>query len=236
MEVKKHMPKTLWKYMDLSKFLNLLSGKLYFNNVFNFEDVFECRIPTKRDKVQKVYRKEQGEWKLVADESRKALVKVEEDIGKRTFVCCFHKNECESAFMWKLYAENKGVAIKTTEERIRESLGENKKRIVIKPVDYMDYKKTNLLEEKKSTPCYQWAFCKRASFKSEEEVRCLFFDENNVYNGKTGILFPVDLNILIDEIYVSPYAPQYLRDDIERVVTLHKLNARVIYSELNILK
>ncbi|MFR1761868.1 hypothetical protein [Frisingicoccus sp.] len=165
MEVKKHMPKTLWKYMDLSKFLNLLSGKLYFNNVFNFEDVFECRIPTKRDKVQKVYRKEQGEWKLVADESRKALVKVEEDIGKRTFVCCFHKNECESAFMWKLYAENKGVAIKTTEERIRESLGENKKRIVIKPVDYMDYKKNKFVRREEKYTLLPMGFLQAGKFQ-----------------------------------------------------------------------
>ena len=32
---------TLWKYMSLSKFINLLNGKIYFNRIDCFEDVFE---------------------------------------------------------------------------------------------------------------------------------------------------------------------------------------------------
>lgn len=32
---------TLWKYMNFSKFINMLKGKLYFNRLDNFEDVFE---------------------------------------------------------------------------------------------------------------------------------------------------------------------------------------------------
>ena len=35
----------LWKYMSFSKFVNLLSGNLYFNRIDSFEDIFECHYP-----------------------------------------------------------------------------------------------------------------------------------------------------------------------------------------------
>lgn len=45
---------------------------------------------------------------------------------KRVFVNCWHLNEYESAAMWDLYLKNEeGVAIQTTFNRIKKSLGTN---------------------------------------------------------------------------------------------------------------
>lgn len=219
----------LWKYMSLSKFLNLLNGKLYFNRVDCFEDVFESTYP----EYNTIHRGElyddinEEEIKHVFD-----LLMIKSRL--HTYVSCFHKNDYESAFMWKQYAGDDGVAILTTVDRLKECFHNELREIYICDVDYIDYEREFMPEGN----IFYLSLHKRKSFVYENEVRCLFSDNFNkpLYNGEKGLLMEVDLQKLIDKVYISPYAPTYMKADIERILCNYGINAEVIYSPLYTIK
>lgn len=218
-------PKTddrLWKYMSLPKFLNLLNGKLYFNRIDCFEDVFEATFPT----YNQLHRDEIYGGKCpIPQESYDNTVY---HAQKNTYVSCFHKNEYESAFMWKLYAGEDGVAFVTSFQRLKESFQNEKNPICISNVQYIDYENDFLPEGN----LFYLSTHKRKSFLHENEVRCIYLNTNLQANKPTGILMEVDLEKLIEKVYISPYAPIYLKDDIKNVLCSKGLQVEVIYSPL----
>ena len=218
----------IWKYMNISKFLNLLNGTMYFNNVGNFEDVFEATYPVYNQVNRKsIY----GEDQVIPENLYKEIQKI---CRETMFVSCFHKSEYETAFMWNQYAGNEGIAIVSSIDRLKKCFCGTEEDIYICDVTYIDYLKDFLPEGN----AMYLALYKRKSFSFENEVRCLFSDNkvNPKYKGKCGILFPVDLDLLIDKIYISPYAPKYLRDDLQRLINTYGLYKEVIYSPLYIME
>lgn len=153
------------------------------------------------------------------------------DLSKQhTYVSCFHKNEYESAFMWKQYAGDEGVAIVTTVDRLKESFQHEENDIYICDVQYIDYAKEYMPEGN----MFYLSLYKRKSFVHENEVRCIFGDDIDTpkYNGKTGILMNIDLEKLIDKVYISPYAPKYIENDVHNILLNKGLDVDVIYSPL----
>ena len=75
---------------------------------------------------------------------------------------------------------------------------------------------------------------KRKSFIHENEVRCIFGDDtaNPKYKGEKGILMNVDLKELIEKVYISPYAPRYMKEDVKNILLDKGLDIEVIYSPL----
>ncbi len=214
---------TLWKYMSLSKFINLLNGKIYFNRVDCFEDVFESTYPIYNEN----HREEYYGDALIPKEKYNNIM----DLSKQhTYVSCFHKNEYESAFMWKQYAGDEGVAIVTTVDRLKESFQHEENDIYICDVQYIDYAKEYMPEGN----MFYLSLYKRKSFVHENEVRCIFGDDIDTpkYNRKTGILMNIDLEKLIDKVYISPYAPKYIENDVHNILLNKGLDVDVIYSPL----
>lgn len=214
---------TLWKYMSLSKFMNLLNGKIYFNRVDCFEDVFESTYPTYNES----HREECYGDDLIPKELYDDMMYLSK---QHTYVSCFHKNNYESAFMWKQYAGNEGVAIVTTVDRLKESFHNEKNTIYICDVQYIDYNEDFMPEGN----IFYLSLHKRKSFIHENEVRCIFGDDINAlkYDGKKGILMNIDLKQLIEKVYISPYAPQYMKEDVRNVLLSRGLDVEVIYSPL----
>lgn len=212
----------LWKYMSLPKFLNLLNGKLYFNRIDSFEDVFEATFP----KYNELHRDEVYGGKCpIPKQSFDAIVS---HAKKHTYVSCFHKNEYESAFMWKLYAGEDGVAFVTSFERLKESFCNEEKHIYISNVQYIDYENQYLPESN----LFYLSIHKRKSFSHENEVRCIYVSDVSNTDGPTGMLMAVELKKLIEKVYISPYAPAYMRDDVENILRSKGIDAEVIYSPL----
>ena len=71
-------------------------------------------------------------------------------------------------------------------------------------------------------------FSKRKYFESEKELRVMHWNtEGRYHNTEKGLLFKVDLNELIESVYVAPQSyPQY-RDIIEELLTKYGLNKEV---------
>ena len=126
--------------------------------------------------------------------------------------------------MWKLYSVNvtNAVAIETTYQRLYQALGEDP-YIDIGKVKYIDYR--NQFSNIGSSAFWY----KRKSFEHEREVRALI---RNHENTGRGISRPVDLDILIKNVYVSPYAPEWFAAVVRDVVKKYKLNKPVLYSAM----
>lgn len=226
----------LWKYMSFSKFINMLKGKIYFNRLDNFEDIFEGTFP----QFNVEHRKEVYGNEIIPQNAYDA---VERMMKKYIYVSCFHKSEYETAFMWKQYADNDGIAIKTTSERLKRSFYKASEVIHISAVQYMDYSKEFMPE---GNGLYL-GLHKRKSFEPESEVRCIYMkppiSKPDPANPATTIIDPsektpcgeyidIDLETLIKEIYISPYAAPYIKENVDLIANKFNITAKVIQSKL----
>lgn len=234
---------TLWRYMDLSKFISLISThSLYFASASSFNDPFEGAkgTETKRQKWDDYYlsflrhavstvpgaKRETLTPEKVEADARRLLRELSESGELRrtqTYISCWHSNESESEAMWHLYSKDvtNAVAIRTTTEHLYASLDYDP-RILIGRVNYIDF-------AKQYAPINAAFWYKRKSFEHEREVRAVIFDP---YNKSAGISIPVDIDHLIDGIYVSPYSPKWFVDVVQSVVEAYKINKPIFQSEL----
>lgn len=195
----------LFRYMDFSKYISLLESKeLYFCNSKYFEDKYEGVIPA-------------GFYKGWTEESKKRYEEFRKKFDEiySVYVNCWNVNEQESYALWKIYTNpSTGVCVKTTVGSLKESL--NNKDIRIYKVNYIN--SFNNIQADYEPPFYfsehnsGWHINKRihevykyGAYNYENEVRALFVD----ISKEPGINFPVDLNKLIEGIYVSPFAPKW---------------------------
>ena len=216
----------IWRYIDLTKLLSLLETKtLYFSRSDKLNDPFEGSIT-----------------KPALEEMKKEVPlpaqKVFHSFKEKAFLNCWHLSEYESEAMWKLYSySNLGIAIKSSVGRLIKSFTiEERYDIYIGEVNYLDYEKDffnygNIF-------CY--FFNKRKSFEHEKEIRALVSHAiknpkrkaNESYDG-FGVNIKVDLNELIENIYVSPFSPLWYHDLVISVLKRYNTKFDVLQSSLN---
>ncbi len=239
---RRNMP--LWRYQDFPKFVSLLdSGELFFTRADKFEDVFEgargfnfqkaaiydklkpsltlTAISQLRDAGNESPTGDDIENKLKEDFN--ALLEAQENKRREYFVSCWHANERESEAMWKLYitAKKQGIAIQTTMERLCYSIG--KSGFEVGSVKYISYE---VPLESDAEPIWY----KRTAFSHENEVRAIFREVGTSFEG-----MPVrmDLDMLIERIYISPSAPKWFAELVKRVINRYGLDKPVEYSRLD---
>lgn len=221
-EKTKNIP--LWRYMDFWKFLNLLStSKLFFPNIEMLGDQHEGKIPNKiyqmmveKDKIQEKER----------NKNYKYLI--EEKLRKTTLVCSWIASHNESFAMWKMYAKEKlGIAIKTKFDNLKNCFNKSNENIYIGEVFYYD----------DSNPYYEIGntfftfLTKHNYYQFESEVRCIteITDQNSTFKN-----IDVDLNTLIQEVYISPFAYETgLVEIIEFLKSKYSLNFNIKISGVN---
>ena len=123
----------VWKYLDLSKFLDmLLSRQLFMSRSDKFEDQYEGTFsePTFE------------EIKKIAANNPKFLDNYKSH-REKVVISSWHINEYESFAMWQIFTQNtEGLAIQTTIGRLKEALQpERQTEQYIGAVNYIDYKK-----------------------------------------------------------------------------------------------
>ena len=187
----------LWRYMDFMKYVSLLDRKaLFFTRIDKLGDPFEGSISETTIAMRPVLNPglPGKDYELLS----KQLSWHIEDNRKTTFVNCWHQNDIESDFMWKLYArEREGIAIVSNFESLSGSFtcGQS---IYVGSIKYVDYNTEFIPERNLFSVCLH----KRKSFEHEREVRALtsFRDEEL---GEE-MYCDVDLSILIDKVVIAP--------------------------------
>lgn len=230
----------LWRYLDLSRYLDLLLRKqLFFNRLDKFEDPFEGKYNKHSKEAflnegSEEYREIIEDCELAERKFSEALEKVSNKRITMT-VNAWHHNKDENYAMWNIYAKgNNGLAIKTSYKRLKDSFHCTAKPIYIGKVIYYDEHSESIPLKGSFLP-FLW---KRRIYEYEKEVRCcslvseadekdFTWDEQGIYNG---LLIPVDLDTLIDSIYISPYSPKWFRELITTLNDHFGIRAEIIHS------
>lgn len=234
----------LWRYMDIAKFVSMLISKsLYFTPATAFSDIFEGAkgVIENKEKWDNYYLEffrhaiktapgispEETVDPQLTETAQKLLSEMHQHGAlnrSSTCISCWHCNESESEAMWQLYSKNvtNAIAIQTTARKLYEALGENP-YIDIGKVNYIDYRT-------RFSNIGGGAFWfKRKSFEHEHEVRALV--RNPALDGK-GCSLPIDLNILIEGIYISPYASRWFEVVVRDIVSRYGLDKPIINSSM----
>lgn len=209
----------IWHYFTLPKFLNLLSSSsLYLCRQDKFDDSFEGAM-TKKDE------------EFFENKSSGITKGMKGDSLGCTYSTCWTKSDVDEYVLWNSYASLKdGVAVQSTVLKLILSLDPNDNRSVyVSNVQYIDYESDYSFQLTRGIAnMIAPHFSKRPYFEAEKELRAMYWDTDGRFNNTPeGLLFKVDLNELIETVYVAPYSmPQY-RDDIEELLLKYNLKKDV---------
>jgi hypothetical protein len=224
----------IWRYLDLPKFLALLRTRaLYLCRADLFGDPFEGSF------TEGSLREHEQEFSSKFPDN---LVTMTQWIPCRSFVSCWHVAEFESAALWKIYASSQGsVAIRSSVGTLKNLFPEKDDRRgdflvcqAVRLVQYIDYRNEHpYLNDLMGPLCY-----KRRAFSYEQEIRVILQElptvqARNRPNGRAIAVGPppeekgkevqVDLETLLDAVYVAPSSPRWLRDAVEETMNRFEL-------------
>lgn len=218
----------IWRYMDYSKFQKLIENKsLFFSRPDKFEDDWEGAltlpmIRNREDWLSKQHINVSSQFKEIIDSNKKP------NGYEYTFLNCWHINEYESAAMWKIYTGvNKGIAIQSTFSRLCKSFNNYDKQVQIGMVKYIDYR-NQMIDLNNFINIY---FRKRKSFEYENELRAIIVDFNLRFQEDINI--NIEIDELIDEIYVCPKSDDCFKECVESILSINKINKKVNKSSLD---
>ncbi|KAB2395279.1 MULTISPECIES: DUF2971 domain-containing protein [Bacillus cereus group] len=239
----------IWRYMDISKFKSLLNQRaLFFAKPSAFVDPLEGSYSM---------------WDIEGYRTngdpilpREYMKKIQDFAG----ISCWHMNDQESAGMWDLYLNSQdGVAIKTKYGNLVNSVGDLRYRLFAGKVQYIDFNKdmtsrniydTLFFKRKSFSHENELRFMIVASRYDENWLHCVFDEkyipyykrrrkmerleeESYKFSHSNGNLISCDLELLIDEIYVSPKSSPEFFEQVKQLVEGHGLShKRIIQSDL----
>lgn len=196
----------VWKYLDLSKFLDLLlSQKLFMSRSDKFEDQYEGTFsePT-FEEIKKL---------SIDNPDFLNHYKIRRE---KVAISSWHINEYESFAMWQIFTQNsEGLAIQSTIGRLQRSLlPETDFDQYIGEVNYIDYKKELIPFDDSFFPF----LFKRKSFQYEGEVRVITDIGVSDIQINEGLKISVDINELIEKIYIHPKSENWYKNLVIQLV------------------
>ena len=197
----------VWKYLDLSKFLDLLlSQKLFMSRSDKFEDQYEGTFSEPTYEEIKKLSVNNPEFLTYYKSQREKVV-----------VSSWHINEYESFAMWQIFTGNsEGLAIQSTIGRLEKALIADKKfKQYIGEVNYIDYKKEYIPFDDMFFPF----LFKRKSFQYEREVRIISDISSSNLKINDGMKIDVDIKQLIEKIYIHPKSENWYKNLVIELVS-----------------
>lgn len=197
----------IWKYMDLSKFLDvLISGKMFMSRSDKFEDQYEGTFsePT-FEEIKKI------------SENNPKFLDYYKSHRENVVISSWHTNEYESFAMWQVFTKNnEGLAIQSTIGRLKEALAlERNFEQYIGEVNYIDYKKEHIPFDDVFFPF----LFKRKSFQYENEIRVISDVTSQNLTINDGLKISIDINQMIEKIYIHPKSENWYKKLVIEVVS-----------------
>ncbi|THF51394.1 hypothetical protein E6C50_06425 [Flavobacterium supellecticarium] len=210
----------IWKYLDLSKFLDLLLyQKMFMSRSDKFEDQYEGTFsePTFED------------IKKIAENNPKFLHYYKSH-RENVVISSWHANEYESFAMWQIFTKNnEGLAIQSTIGRLKEALALEKHfEQYIGEVHYIDYKKEYIPFDDAFFPF----LFKRKSFQYEKEIRIISDVTSQKLSINDGLKINVDINKLIETIYIHPKSENWYKKLVTELVAKLGFDFKIEKSDL----
>ena len=190
----------IWKYLDLSKFVDLLLyKKLFMSRSDKFEDQYEGTFSEPTYEEIKKLAKDNPNFLDNYKTHRKNVV-----------ISSWHINEYESFAMWQIFTQkSEGLAIQSTLGKLQKALEvESDFEQYIGEVNYIDYKKEYIPFENTFFPF----LFKRKSFQYEREVRVISDVTKFNLEIDNGLKIDVNLDELIEKIYIHPKSENWYKN------------------------
>lgn len=241
--------------MDISKFLSLIDRQaLYFPSAAQLaaQDAYEGLYTTANLRLEEVSfdsvrgtRFEDG--RNLTEEEFESIQKLSRVVRPHTktlrhytFISSWHIQECESAAMWRLYMKSdEGIAVQSTTKKLYAALDRvDSHSFCIGKIKYIDYEKDMIPLDN----MFEVVLHKRKSFEHERELRVLVSqletEDNKIKVPKEGeiaqgVEIPIDVNTLVEKVYVSPTAQTWQKNVLESVVKKLGFQFTVVQSSLN---
>ena len=196
----------IWRYMDLPKFISLLTGMIWFARADTFEDKWEGfsrHIPALRTDEGKIV-------KAFGDIIAKHQ-KWRTGIRKAIYISCWSMAEAESVPMWKIYGSyDLGIAVQSTTTKFEQSVDlADFPFQALGPVQYGDQLAPEFDYRKNAN--FSWPLActlhlrKRECFSFENEWRAVLV-ARSCDKKKKGIRIRISPADLIERVFVSPLA------------------------------
>ena len=198
----------IWRYMDFTRLVNTLEeDALFFRRADLFEDKFEG---TMSQPLRDFLKQEPGQASL--EQYGELLRKVR----SCTFVNSWHMNEAESAAMWRMFSSShQSICIQSTYKRMRRALPPETRIGIVKYIFYEH-------DEIPFGNAWWPLLYKRKAFEYERELRAVWSDidcfERLQEQTPQGIWQKVDLQALIETVYVSPGGERWFLDLVKKVL------------------
>lgn len=225
----------IWRYVSLPVLLQMLQTRtLFFPSIATLArtDPWEGRWYAAEAPVVRRGVKESMLRQLDADpgteEDRRSLETMDftgvfqKAIGKSVNVSCWHENSEESAAMWTIYGAHHGIAVQSRMGLLKSALAIEERPVAIARVAY------GSSIGMKEAPI-RLALRKRGSFSHERELRGIVVTE---LSNAAGTPVRVDLEALVEKLYVWPLAPSWMVDIVKTEVRLHGLEKPIERSPL----
>lgn len=219
----------VWRYISLPKLVSLLQTRsLFLSRADLFDDVFEGSF------TEGSLREYVSEW---GPDFAQRVATLSRWVPSRSYVSCWHISAVESVALWKMYADAEGsIALKSSVGALRSAFPDRADRqehlIVsqdVRRVVYIDYRSEHPYINDLAGPlCY-----KRQAFAFEQEVRVIRQElpigpssarpQGSAIQLATppsdrGRELPVELDRLLEAIYLAPSSPDWMLGTIEAVV------------------
>ena len=222
----------LWRYMDFTKFVSLLEKQaLFFPRADKLGDPFEGSVTKVNEAVRPILYKDK-----VTEDALLGLSQFMKELPRFMLINCWHGNAHESEAMWRIYArETDGLAIKTDFNSFKNSFTCSEE-IYIGSVNYVDYDSHFIPEGILFYPYLH----KRKSFEHEREIRAIVWEmPTNAHSFDwtrdicdIGKYYKVDLSLLIQEVVVAPFAPDWFLELVKSVTVHYNFEFPVVKSTL----
>lgn len=212
----------LWRYMDFTKFVSLLESQaLFFCRADLLGDPFEGSISAVTPPAFPP--------NFTAGPLTVHQIDLRQ-IARMMYVNCWHGGEFESEAMWRLYArEWDGISIKTVFSRFRSALVGNES-VLASTIQYRDYRTDAIPFGNGLLPYLH----KRISFQHEQEVRALILHASDKDKSRpSGLYHKVDLEKLVEEIVIAPFAQSWFFDLVRSLAGRYGLGNRVRMSDMS---
>jgi hypothetical protein len=217
----------VWRYMDFAKFVSMLEyGGLFFPRADNLGDFFEGSFT---EANLKELAETSKDWNPKDREILNNFLKSYEENKKWIMISCWHINEDESAAMWRSYTRTEeAVCIQSTYERLRNCLDNS---VFIGLVQYENYRSHKIIVGNIFYPLIH----KRRLYQAEQELRAIIWPPPDIVSGppEGGIWKSVDLDYLIEKVYVAPTAPSWFCELVNKVMDKFGLAKPVLSSSLD---
>jgi hypothetical protein len=215
--------RTIWRYMNLEKFLDLLlNSRIFFTNLARLTDKYEGTIFDSNIRIANSYANKLKDSEVV----KKEIVLEQQEVNNLrnyTLVNCWSLKRHESFALWKIYVDNSpGVAIKATISDLKKSINlahqDFDEDISIAEVKYQD-----ILDDSFSR--IEATITKKKFYDFENELRMIIlnFPLSNggyevPYDITIGRYINVRTNVLLKEIYISPFLNSSYRNTISQTL------------------